>query len=87
MNLITLQSSKFSARIYVYLRALSLADMGFMIFVIICLDRRTHNMLHTTVDNLAFQYPTVLYRIAELPIINGFFAASVFIVVCMTIDR
>ena len=31
-SFVTLQSSKFSARIYVYLRSLALADFGFLIF-------------------------------------------------------
>ena len=33
-SLITLQSSKFSARIYIYLKALALADLGFLVFAI-----------------------------------------------------
>ena len=31
-SFVTLQSSKFSARIYVYLKSLALADFGFLIF-------------------------------------------------------
>ena len=33
-SLITLQSPKFSARIYIYLKALALADLGFLVFAI-----------------------------------------------------
>ena len=33
------------------------------------------------------EYSTALYHISELAIVNGFLSASVFIVVCMTMDR
>ena len=41
-SLITLQSSKFSARIYIYLKALALADLGFLVFAIRLLQLITH---------------------------------------------
>ena len=33
------------------------------------------------------EYSTALYYISELLLVNGFLSASVFIVVCMTMDR
>ena len=76
-NLITLYTSpKFSARIYTYLKYLSLYDLGFLSFAF----------------SLTYYIPreghAEFYRyLIGTPIVNGFLAASVYVVVCMTIDR
>ena len=87
-SLITLQSSKFSARIYIYLKSLALADLGFLIFAISNMSTRVLEESKsgpTRYDES--EYSVAIYHLSELPIINGFLSSSVFIVVCMTMDR
>ena len=87
-SLVTLQSSKFSARIYVYLRALALSDLAFLAFAIGNCTRRWHEELRDTPNKYnESEYSVAWYDLCEIPIINGFLSTSVFIVVCMTMDR
>ena len=85
-NLITLSNhQKFRSRIYTYLRALSLADIGYITFIIPLYAFRVQESLGTSDkdDKGAMKY----HIFAEIPLANGFSAASVFIVLCMTVDR
>lgn len=86
-SLITLQSSKFSARIYVYLKSLALADLGFLVFAISFCTRMLEKAKEFPNVYDESEYSVAVYHLSELPIINGFLSASVFIVVCMTMDR
>ncbi len=86
MSLITLSHKKFSGRLYVYLMALSVADLAFLVFAISIFTNvlNSHSDLDVTKDS----YVAFYYRVHfETPIANGFLAASVFIIVCMTLDR
>ena len=84
-NLITLSDKQFSTRIYTYLRALSFADLWFITLVIPCM---THLLKDEEGKANVDDKSTMRYHIyIEVPLTNGFSAASVFIVLCMTIDR
>ena len=86
-NLITLSNHhKFRSRIYTYLRALSLADIGYITFLIPLLAFRVQESLDTAGHR---DSPSAMkYHIfAEIPLANGFSAASVFMVLSMTVDR
>ena len=87
-SLVTLQSSKFSARIYVYLRALALSDLFFLSFAISNCTRTFHDEIRDTPNKYdESEHSVAYYHLSEIPIINGFLSTSVFIVVCMTMDR
>jgi hypothetical protein len=87
-SLVTLQSSKFSARIYVYLRALALSDLFFLSFAISNCTRTFHDEIRDTPNKYdESEHSVAFYHLSEIPIINGFLSTSVFIVVCMTMDR
>ena len=84
-NLITLQNKKFRGKLYVYLRGLSLSDLCFITFTIPLLTFRVQSnedICHTDHENFVFYQSKI-----ELVLINGFSSTSVFIVVCMTLDR
>ena len=87
-NLAFLRGPKFKNRFYFYLKSLAISDLGFIIFIIPyfsrCIDE-TEEMSNSQTKRSLF---ALLYvKNFELAIINGFLAASVFIVVNMTIDR
>jgi hypothetical protein len=83
-NLITLWHSKFSARIYVYLKALSVSDLGFLSFAI----SKIVDILNSHNVEASQNHDALYYSVHfETPIINGFLSASVFIIICMTLDR
>ena len=86
-SLITLHGAHFSARIYTYLKALSVADLGFLIVTIPYLDEIANSKQHDdAIGETGFV--TAVYRIYfELSLINSFVSASVFIVLFMTVDR
>ena len=87
-SLVTLQNSKFSARIYVYLRALALSDFFFLAFAISNCTRSFHDEKRATPNKYdESEHSGAFYHLSEIPIINGFLSTSVFIVVCMTLDR
>ena len=87
-SLVTLQSSQFSARIYVYLRALALSDLAFLAFAIGNCARTYQDEKRDTPNKYdESEYSVAYYHLSENPIINGFLSTSVFIVVCMTMDR
>ena len=84
-NLIILQDSKFNGKIYVYLRGLSLSDLCFLSLIIPFLTFRVQaneNVFHSHHYNFVF-YESKLQE----AFINGFSSTSVFLVVCMTLDR
>ena len=85
-NLFILQDGKkFNGKIYAYLRGLSLSDLCFITLVIPFLTFRVQaneRILHTHHYNYVF-YVSKL----QGPFINGFSSTSVFLVVCMTLDR
>ena len=84
-NILTLPKRKFSARLYFYLRSLSISDLIYLCLVIPNLSRLVQAQSR---DPYSANYHAKVYRIVvELELINGFFTASVFIIVCMTIDR
>lgn len=84
-NLATLSNRKrFSGRLYVYLRALAVSDLvcivtcSFAIIDQVKENRRT-NQSNEDEDSTKIRVENI--------IINGLFATSAFIIVCMTIDR
>lgn len=84
-NLIILQDQKFNGKIYVYLRGLSLSDLCFLSLIIPFLTFRVQaneNVFHSHHYNFVF-YESKLQE----AFINGFSTTSVFLVVCMTLDR
>ena len=84
-NLITLQNKKFRGKLYIYLRGLSLSDLCFITFTIPLLTFRVQeheNKIHTDHYNFVFYQSKI-----ESVLVNGFSSASVFIIVCMTLDR
>ena len=84
-NILTLPKRKFSARLYFYLRSLSISDLIYLCLVIPNLSRIVQSQSR---DPYSANYHAKVYRIViELELINGFFTASVFIIVSMTIDR
>ena len=85
-SLITLSHKKFSGRLYVYLMALSIADLAFLVFAVsIFVNKLSKYEVESDGDD---NYVAFYYRVHfELPIANSFLAASVFIIVCMTLDR
>ena len=84
-NLLTLPKKKFSARLYFYLRSLSLSDLIYLLLVIPLLTRIVKSQ---NTNPYSDDFHAKFYRIfIELELVNGFFTASVFIIVSMTIDR
>ena len=84
-NLLTLPKKKFSARLYFYLRSLSLSDLIYLLLVIPLLTRIVQSQ---TENPYSDAYSAQFYRIfIEIELVNGFFTSSVFIIVSMTIDR
>lgn len=84
-NLIILQDQKFNGKIYVYLRGLSLSDLCFLSLIIPFLTFRVQaneNVFHSHHYNFVF-YESKLQE----AFINGFSTTSVFLVVCMKLDR
>ena len=85
-NLFILQDSKkFNGKIYAYLRGLSFSDLCFITLVVPFLTFRVQaneNVFHSHHYNFVF-YESKLQE----AFINGFSSTSVFLVVCMTLDR
>lgn len=83
-NLIILHdSSKFSSRFYVYLKSLAVGDLLFIVFIVPYFTRQL-----SPEKDYSSSWSQLIYQSNfELQIANAFLAASVFIVVCMTIDR
>ena len=85
-NLVTLHGTSLSARIYTYLKALSLADLGFITVLIPYLTWVANSKNGS--EEFQNNYAIATYRLyLELVLINGFVSASVFIVLLMTMDR
>ena len=81
-NLATLFTDvKFTSRLYTYLKALSVYDLGFLLFAFLF---EADKIIPTLNSNR--RYVWCRYFVG-LPISNGFRSASVYVVVCMTIDR
>ena len=81
-NLVTLFSnSKFTSRLYTYLKALSLYDICFLIFAYSIEANRTITSLNSNKIFISYKY------FLGTIIVNGFKSASVYVVVCMTIER
>ena len=80
-NLATLFSDvKFTSRLYTYLKALSVYDLGFLLFAILFDADKIIPTLNSNKRYVWYRY------FLGLPINNGFRSASVYVVVCMTID-
>ena len=83
-NLITLSHRKFSGRLYVYLKALSVADLASLSFAS---SNIINILMHHNTDG-SKNYIAIYYMAHfENALINGFLSSSVFIIVCMTLDR
>ena len=81
-NLATLFSDvKFTSRLYTYLKALSVYDLGFLLFAFLVEADKIITILNSNRIYIWCRY------FVGLPISNGFRSASVYVVVCMTIDR
>ena len=81
-NLATLFSDvKFTSRLYTYLKALSIYDLGFLLFAFLF---DADKIIPTLNSNRTYVWCRYFLG---LPINNGFRSASVYVVVCMTIDR
>ena len=70
-----------------YLRALSVADMGFLILTIFSVNHVVEQRSNMLTEDVEKSFWTAYYRGVEVSLINTFVGASIFIVVCMTIDR
>ena len=81
-NLVTLFSnSKFTSRLYTYLKALSFYDLGFLMFAFSIEANRSITSLNSNKIFISYRY------FLGTIIVNGFRSASVYVVVCMTIER
>ena len=81
-NLATLFSDvKFTSRLYTYMKALSVYDLGFLLFAILFDADKIIPTLNSNKRYVWYRY------FLALPINNGFRSASVYVVVYMTIDR
>ena len=81
-NLATLFTDvKFTSRLYTYLKALSVYDLGFLL---VAFFYEAEKIIPTLKSNRTYIWSRF---VAGLPISNGFRSASVYVILCMTIDR
>lgn len=82
LNLLTLRSSALQTVSYIYLRALALADLICMLFILVFVVRQSENFPGTGIYAVEFFAAHM-----ELPLINFFITAGVLIIVALTIER
>ena len=83
LNLMTLFSdgTRFNTRVYTYFKALSIYDLGFLSFALSVTSYSADPQYNPNHNELFYTY------LLGTPIVNAFLSSSVYVVVCLTLDR